>query len=296
MRLAFARYDPEYARAYREKQRAKRDAARAQGAVVAPLKPTSPPPPPVPIATAPRPVAQAVQLLERDESTPCACARPGSTINDEQVAALLPKRSGWTTSSRPQTVAVLKKTPEGRQLLKTIDSFQSGASVAIPRLRTDIEKHLNGQALEPGRESAVRNVLDAIAKVSTDRVLYRGMVAPMHVDDVLRRYKPGDDMPISLASFTTDRKLGLEFGEQGAGQKVRSSIRTPVLIEWVEGTTKHALPIENLGKSRIFGNEKEWVGAGQYRILSVEQKKRTYRDGRPPADSVIIRVEQVKTW
>jgi hypothetical protein len=71
----FSRYDPEYAKAYREKQRAKRDAQRADGKVVAPPTPKTAPPPKV---TQKTPVADAALKLDRGESLPaaCTCATP----------------------------------------------------------------------------------------------------------------------------------------------------------------------------------------------------------------------------
>jgi hypothetical protein len=308
MLLTLAKYDPEYAKAYREKQRAKRDAARKSGDVAPPPPPKTKPP----VRATKTPVTQSVVELTRDESLPSACAcsvsiesmpstsvtRDAQALTDDQLKALTPSRGGWTTTTRAKTVATLKKTPAGRQLLKTLDSFQSGASVAIPRLRTDIEKYLaNGaNTVEAGRSATVRNLLDSLAQSdATDRKLYRGMIAPSDLNTVLGRYKTGDTLDLSLASFSADKKLAEEFSEVGAGKRVRGATRTPVVIEWVSGS-KRALPIENLAKSRVFSNEKEWVGSGRYRILDVLTKKRTYKDGRDASTVVVLRIEQEKTW
>lgn len=91
---SFSRYDPEYAKAYREKQRAKRDAARAGGNVVAVPKPKTPPPK----VDVPKDVGAGVNLLQRDESLGSACAcsaeQPEESdvkwLNDSYFATLHP--------------------------------------------------------------------------------------------------------------------------------------------------------------------------------------------------------------
>lgn len=214
------------------------------------------------------------------------------TFPQEALDALLPKRGGWTTSTRTKTIAELKKTPEGRQLLKTMDSFQSGGSTAIPRLRTDIEKYLAGQTadLPQGRIDAISNFLSAVKSSNAgETTLWRGMSIPGDIDTVAARYQAGQDLDLSLASFSTDKKLAQEFTLQGAGQKVRAATKTPVLVEWVGGG-KRALPIENLSKSGVFAKEKEWVGAGRYQIQSV---KRTKRNG---IETVVIQILQKGAW
>lgn len=215
----------------------------------------------------------------------------GSKLTDAQFAALLPKRGGWTTTTRNQTIAALKQSPEGRQLLKTIDSFQSGSAVNIPRLRTDIEKVLAGDtSLPEGRVAAVRNILDALAHSDAgDRSLYRGFIGTGNLETVLAQYKAGNPLNLSLASFSTDKKLAAEFGIKGAGKRVAAKTTTPILVEWVSGR-RRALPIENLAKSRVFANEREWVGAGRYKIVNVTT--RTISGHK----YVVLRVEQESTW
>lgn len=212
-------------------------------------------------------------------------------FQQETLDALLPK-GGWTTATRAKTVSALKETPQGRQLLKTMDSFQSGGSTAIPRLRTDIEKYLTGNVgdMPQGRIDAIENFLSAVGRSNAgDRALYRGMSIPGDIEDVAARYKPGDDLDLSLASFSTDKKLAQDFTLKGAGQKVRGKRKTPVLIEWV-GEGKRALPIEKLSKSRVFANEKEWVGAGRYAIDGV---KRVKRNG---VETLVLTIRQKGTW
>jgi hypothetical protein len=217
---------------------------------------------------------------------------PAQRLTDEQHTSLLPKRGGWTTKTREQTLAVLKRTPEGRTLVKTIDSFQSGASSAIPRFRTDMQKVLNGDATVPqGRVDSVHNLLNAIQHSDAgDRPLYRGMVIPGTPEEVLARYAPGSRQDLMLSSFSTDKKLATDFSIKGAGQKVKAGgQKTGVVVEWSTGP-RRALPIENLGKSRVFANEREWVAAGRYRVTEAKLAKRGGRQ------VVVVSIEQEGVW
>lgn len=216
----------------------------------------------------------------------------GSVLSTAQVEALQPNRGGWTTKTRAQTVEQLKTTSEGRTLLRTIDSFQSGSAANIPRIRTDIEKYLTdgGTSLQPGRVDSIKTLLGAIKQTNAgERALWRGMVIPGDTTSVLSRYRAGGDLDLSLASFTTDKKIATGFSEKGAGQRVTGTTRTPVVVEWI-GTTKHALPIENLSKSRVFATEREWIGAGSYKIATVKTVKRAGKE------TVVMQIEQVGTW
>jgi SPP1 gp7 family putative phage head morphogenesis protein len=217
---------------------------------------------------------------------PAPVPPPPSTLGTPQsVLDALEPRS-WTTATRAKTVEALKATPEGRTLLKVLDSFQSGGSTAIPRLRTDIGKYLAGETLPQGRVDTIETLIRAMADTRTDKDLFRGMSLPGSLDDVLAQYAKGDHMDLHLASFSSDRKLAQSFTIKGAGQKVRTKVNTPVMIEWAG--PKSALPIQNLSKSRVFANEKEWLGAGEFRITSVTKAK------RGGVDTVVLKVEQVK--
>lgn len=223
--------------------------------------------------------------------TPQGSVAEKVSFPQETLDALVPK-GGWTTATRAKTLEVLKSTPEGKQLLKTMDSFQSGGSTAIPRLRTDIEKYLAGDVgdMPQGRQDAIENFLSAVGRSNAgDRALFRGMSIPGDIENVAARYKVGDDLDLSLASFSTDKKLAQDFTLRGAGKKVRGANKTPVLVEWV-GEGKRALPIEKLSKSRVFANEKEWVGAGRYAIEGV---KRVKRNG---VETVVLTIRQKSVW
>jgi hypothetical protein len=214
------------------------------------------------------------------------------SLTDDQLAALLPKRGGWTTATRDQVLKVLKSTPQGRSLEKTLRSFQFGGSNSIPRLRTDIEKYLTGGTLEAGRREAIETLLGAIKQSEAGaRTLYRGMMLPGSADDLLLKYKAGDNLDLSLASFTSDKKTGIGFASPGgqAGKRISTKNNTGMLVEWV-GDSKKALPIENLSPSRVFSEEKEWLGAGKFEIISVKKVK---RDG---LDQVVVQIRQKETW
>jgi len=240
----------------------------------------------------PEPVKITERISDSSQKTGNGEVAASTEIPGEIFDALLPTRGGWTTSTRAKTVAELKKTPEGRILLKTLDSFQSGGSTAIPRLRTDIEKYLAGDVadLAQGRIDTIETLLSAVGKSNAgDRALWRGMSIPGSIDDVAARYAVGDDLDLSLASFSTDKKLAQGFTIKGAGKRVRGATRTPVLVEWV-GEGKRALPIERISKSLVFANEKEWLGAGRYVIEGV---KRVKRNG---VETLVLQIRQKGIW
>lgn len=219
----------------------------------------------------------------------------------EVLEALQPQRGGFnaasmhapggsTATTRARVLNAIAGNTKATQLRKTLDSFQSGGSTAIPRLRTDIETYLTGGELTEGRRESIENLLGAIGNSDAgDQTLFRGMVIPGNLEDVLARYTAGTDLDLSLASFSSDKKLAQGFSEKGAGQKVTAKTTTPVLIEWV-GEGKRALPIQNLAKSRIFWDEKEWVGAGRYRVTGTRTVK------RGGVQTVVVTIEQRSVW
>jgi hypothetical protein len=209
----------------------------------------------------------------------------------ETLDVLVPK-GGWTTSTRNKTITELKKTPEGKKLLTTMDSFQSGGSTAIPRLRTDITKYLAGdtEGMAQGRIDTIENFLSAVGHSEAgSRTLWRGMSIPGSMDEVMAKYAVGDDLDIAIGSFSSDKKLAQGFSLKGAGQKVTSSTTTPVLVEWV-GETKHALPIQKLSKSLVFAEEKEWVGAGRFTIEGVKKSRNS------SGEVLVVTLRQKAVW
>lgn len=191
---------------------------------------------------------------------------------DGQLAALQPRPGGWTTSTRAKTLAELKTTPEGRRLVAAIDSYQNSSAAAIPRMRTDITKHLTGGELPEGRHESIQTLLNAIEASKTSRPLYRGMVVPGTPAAVLAQYAPGSEQSTPLASFTLDPKIATSYSIRGAGQRIHSATTTPVILEW-QGE-KRALPIENLAPSRIFADEREHLASGSFRVKDARLARR----------------------
>ncbi len=82
--VTFAKYDPEYARKFREKQRLKRQAERDAGAIVPTPEPPTPPPPKV--LKEASPIQKAVQTLQRDESLDAVSTCAAPLIEDSSVS------------------------------------------------------------------------------------------------------------------------------------------------------------------------------------------------------------------
>lgn len=191
-------------------------------------------------------------------------------LTDDQWAVLLPKRGGWTTTTRAKTLAKLKETPAGKMLAQTIDRFQSGTARQIPLFRTQVEKRLAGEAMEEGAKARVDNILGVIRHgPGTEKDLFRGMRLDGTADDLLERYVAGETLDLNISSFSTDRKLAQSFTIKGAGQRgARTKTTTGLRLDLVGD--KRGLPVENLGKSRIFAEEKEWITAGRFSIEDVK--------------------------
>lgn len=207
----------------------------------------------------------------------------GSVLTDAQYQSLKP---GWNLPKQKQTVAGLRATPEGRLLHDTIKGFQSGTNRQIPLLRTNIEKRLTGQPLEPGAQKRVDNLLNAIREspIEPPKMLYRGMRLDGSPEAIISRYSKSDTLDLNLSSFSSDKALAKDFTIKGAGQKgPKTKTQTGVLIE-LEGSGVKALPIENIAPSRVFANEREWISGGRFAVDSVTQMK----DG-----TVVLRLRQL---
>jgi hypothetical protein len=209
-----------------------------------------------------------------------------SILSDKQWSALNPK-GGWDFNKQKRTVEALRQTPDGRMLLETMSRFQSGASRSIPLLRTNIEKHLAGETLEPGAKARVENILNALRTnpISPPERLWRGMRLDGSADDIVARYTGSDKLDLNLSSFSSDKKLATSFRDSGgAGQKgTRNKNTTGVLVE-LEGKGARTLPIEKISRSGLYADEKEWVSAGRYEVVSVTKQK----DG-----NVLLKIRQI---
>lgn len=201
----------------------------------------------------------------------------------------LHQRGGWSNAKRDGIVAVLKQSEEGKRLLKTLRSFQNGGT-AVPRLRTDIESYLRGEDVPAGRRDSIESLLSAIGRSEVDAAtLWRGMGIPGDIDSVSARYNIGDRIDMSLASFSTDKKIAVKFTEEGDGKRVRAKQKTRVIVEWV-GDDKRALPIEQVSSTYFLSREREWVASGRFSIVG---KRRTKRNG---VETLVLRIKQNGGW
>lgn len=200
--------------------------------------------------------------IARKEGTHKPRVRAGLGTGHE---ALQPK--AWTHTSHDRTAAALSQTEDGRVLTKIIDSFQSGHAVAVPRLRADIEKSVNGGHLDPGRQRAVGVLLSAVNGTSSNgQALRRGMAVPGRPEAALARYKPGSSVNISLGSFSSSPQVADRFTRTSYGKKVSAATTTPVTVIWPK--SDRALPIQNLAPNSIIASEKEWLVSGRFEVVS----------------------------
>ena len=213
------------------------------------------------------------QVLEEVDRSP-------SGLSTEQLRALAPD-SQWSEEKRNLILEALRSTDEGRILADTLDKFQDGGSIA--RLRSNIEKRLAGETLDKTSAARADAIIDALRAAPTDiapEKLYRGMSLKGKFDNIAGKYTPGDNIDLNLTSFTSDRKIAVNFQKMTA-----SKGSTRVMVELV-GEDKHLLPIQNLARDRRLFKEKEWVGGGRYEIL--ETKK-------APDGALIVRIRQAAT-
>jgi SPP1 gp7 family putative phage head morphogenesis protein len=199
----------------------------------------------------------------------------------EQYEALRPSKSGWSEAKRASILDALRATPEGKTLAQTLESFQDGGSIA--RLRGKMDKHLAGEAVDATSAARADALLGAIRDAPTDwapDTLYRGMSVKGSLENVLAKYQPGDDLDLTLTSFSSDRGVAKRFQDMTAKGK-----DTRVMVELV-GEGKRVLPIQDLPKDRRLWREKEWVTAGRYEI--VEAKK-------APGGGILLRIRQKGT-
>lgn len=215
--------------------------------------------------------------------TPPRPAAPSGAITAEQYQALTPT-SSWSEAKRAEILDALGSTPQGKILGDTLSKFQDGGSIS--RLRTNIDKHLAGEALDPTSTARVESLLDAIRHSPEEwapETLFRGMSVKGKPENILAKYVPGEQLDLSLTSFTSDRKVATRFQQISSGKS--TSGRTRIMVELV-GPGKKALPIQNLPKDQRLFREKEWVSAGRFRI--VEAKK-------SPNGAIIVRITQEGT-
>lgn len=206
-------------------------------------------------------------------------AAPSSgKITAEQYAAMVPEDK-WSQEKRDAILESLHATETGKHLADTLSDFQYGGSISD--LRDVIEKRLAGEAVEGVTGHRADAVIDALRHAPSDPVpetLYRGMSVPGDLESVLSRYTSGDDLDLNLTSFSSDPKVAKGFLDMTGDE-----LKTTVMMEFV-GDGKVGIPIQNLAHNRYIFKEKEWVSAGKYEIVEVEQD--AY------GSSVILRIRQ----
>lgn len=221
------------------------------------------------------PAAAEVTALDAPDAAP-------PLLSPGQYDVMAPQ-STWSAEQQTAIREALHATPEGKALHEVLDRFQDGGSIA--RLRSSIEKALEGQSLPLATERKVNALLGAIRDAPTEwapDTLYRGMTVKGSAETVMARYVPGESLDLSLTSFSSDRKVGQRFQQMTATGKGKE---TRVMVELV-GDGKKALPIQNLARDRRLFREKEWVTAGRYKVLEVKKS---------PSGGLILRVQQEAT-
>lgn len=217
-----------------------------------------------------------------DKKTPKVVPAPDIKLRSD-LAVLKPARSGkFNMNQRYQALDELEKTPDGKALVKILDTFQNTGGKQVARIRTDVEKSVNGGDITPGRKKTVNLLLSAIRDSDvSEQHLYRGMMIP---GDAAERYKTGSPIDISLGSFSSNADVGRSFSHVSGGQHVTAKNTTPVLLDWVDGPKK-ALPLERLAGNPAYFNEREYLATGNFEVTGT----RIAGDG-----TLVVNVRQVK--
>jgi hypothetical protein len=240
-------------------------------------------------------VAEALdRYAERTAVRPKSMAsRVMPQLDAETIAALQPPAK-FTEAVRNRALRALNATPNGKLIAEQLKKFQSGPRGAIARLRNDVEAYVSGsRALPQGRIDTIEAVLGGIrsSPVPAGVKLQRGMMIPGDFDSVMARYEAGDDLDLSISSFSSSRKKAEEFSRNSEGVKV--SGRTTQMLVSIRGNA-HALPVENLAPGQggnAFRQEREWVASGRYKVVEVRRDVDSY--GNP---MVHVEIEEVSVW
>jgi hypothetical protein len=156
--LTLSRYDPEYAKAYREKQRTKRDAERAAGKIVAPPAPKAKPP----MREANLPVAQAAVNLDRGPELPPACACPAVTEPTQFPDG--------RTQQAPHAVTV-PWTRDNRDALKEYTSLTGYIDIQTMLRTGKVPSYRGRESLE----HTVEEIHDSMRPLVEATTVYRGV-------------------------------------------------------------------------------------------------------------------------
>ncbi len=188
----------------------------------------------------------------------------------------------WTDAKRTEILSKLRETSDGQILSDVLDRFQDGGSIA--HIRKEMDTRLAGGSLTPEKakraDVLISSLKNAPSSLSHGKTFYRGMAVPGSVEHVMSKYTEGSHIDLNLTSFTSDRTVAKQFQQRLAGKG-----KTRVTVQ-LEGDNKKLLPIQNLARDRRLFKEKEWVGAGKYKVNSVKKSG----DG-----GITIKIEQVGT-
>ena len=194
-------------------------------------------------------------------------------LSHETYAALkAPKSHFAAKTTARETEAALKKEEGGQELHRLLRTIQEGPSSAVPRVRNQIERMIDGGDVPDADRRKAERLLAAIhGSDVSGKKLYRGGQFKGSAEDVLAEYKPGSVHRISLGSFTSDRKVARKFstGKVEAGARGGRG-KTQVEFKWEEGT-KRALPLQNITGNSNIALEKEYLASGQFEVISAKK-------------------------
>lgn len=211
--------------------------------------------------------------------------------HDFLVDPLMPRRGGWTTSTRAKTIAEMKKHgPDGKVLVDSLTQFQRTGSIA--RLRGAIAEYVNHGT----HNDRARVIVGTLRGMDPDRVpssLHRGVTLGGSAEQVARQFSDHPTFDLNLSSFSSDRRLAESFAQGRKGH-------TRVVMELVG--EKRALPMENLAPGNVFAEEKEWATGGRFEVVDVQVGKiklrnwvkRKWVDSGLRDDAVFVKVKQVR--
>src|SRR6185437_9263340 len=195
-----------------------------------------------------------------------APAAGGGPLSHETYAALKASKSHFAAKSTArETETALKKEEGGQELHRLLRTIQEGPSSAVPRVRNQIERMIDGGDVpEPAARQAERLLGAIYGSDVSGKKLYRGGQFKGTAEDVLAEYKPGSVHRVSLGSFTSDRKVARRFstGKVEAGARTGRG-KTQVEFKWEEGP-KRALPLQNITGNSNIALEKEYLTSGRF--------------------------------
>ena len=232
---------------------------------------------PKPPASAPPKSNQRLSLAGLHGAIP---ARHGGAILTPEAYNALNPAPRRSDQLRDRTLAAFGDDPEAKLLADTLARWQDGGGVKS--FRHKVDAYVNGDTVDKTSERRAKAMLNAIRHTPPEMVpqsLHRGLAIPGSADTVLAQYKAGSKVNLNLTSFSTNKGVAREFASESAKGKAR---KTKVVME-VVGTTK-ALPIQNVSQNNRFFQEREYITAGRFEIVSAT---------KTPDGTVVLKMRQV---